>query len=205
MWSLTLPRAERTSGPEKFSSVSQKDFFNTIGPVAACRRTLNKSATGGEDRKHPGQSPAHLTRAPRWDGSMRQKPVGSDQSHHGRENQQSRHGFSGGWPGGSPRGLRLTRPLRPRAVIDRCTGGFWFRRRARASHLAIIGGVDLANCRHFRLGLAHPFEPGSIVSQEPLRVWRQVIEATELGHHKPCGKIRLSFGAGFSGDTDARA
>jgi hypothetical protein len=28
-------------------------------------------------------------------------------------------------------------------------------------------------------------------------VWRQVIEATELGHHKPCGKIRLSFGAGF--------
>jgi hypothetical protein len=28
-------------------------------------------------------------------------------------------------------------------------------------------------------------------------VWRQVIQATELGHHKPCGKIRLSFGAGF--------
>ena len=28
-------------------------------------------------------------------------------------------------------------------------------------------------------------------------VWRQVIEATELGHHKPCGKIQLSFGAGF--------
>src|SRR5271169_568982 len=78
--------------------------------------------------------------------------------------------------------------------------GFWFWRRARASHLAIIGGVDLANCCRFRLGLAHPFEPGSIVSQEPLRVWRQVIEATELGHHKPCGKIRLSFGAGFSGD-----
>src|SRR5580693_6921639 len=47
------------------------------------------------------------------DGSMRQKPVGSDQSHHGCENQQSRHGFSGGWPGGNPRGLGLTRPLKP--------------------------------------------------------------------------------------------
>jgi hypothetical protein len=31
------------------------------------------------------------------------------------------------------------------------------------------------------------------------------IEATELGHHKPSGKIRLCFGAGFSGDADARA
>jgi nucleoside diphosphate kinase len=41
--------------------------------------------------------------------------------------------------------------------------------------------------------------------QEALRVWRQVIEATELGHHKPRGEIRLSFGASFSGDADARA
>ena len=28
-------------------------------------------------------------------------------------------------------------------------------------------------------------------------VWRLVIQATELGDHKPCGKIQLSFGAGF--------
>jgi hypothetical protein len=32
MWSLTSPRAERISGPEKFRSSAEKDFFNTIGP-----------------------------------------------------------------------------------------------------------------------------------------------------------------------------
>jgi hypothetical protein len=30
MWSLTSPRAERISGPEKFRSSSRKDFFNNI-------------------------------------------------------------------------------------------------------------------------------------------------------------------------------
>jgi hypothetical protein len=30
MWSLTSPRAERTSGPEKFRRSVKKDFFNTI-------------------------------------------------------------------------------------------------------------------------------------------------------------------------------
>jgi hypothetical protein len=30
MWSLTSPRAERISGPEKFRSSARKDFFNSI-------------------------------------------------------------------------------------------------------------------------------------------------------------------------------
>jgi hypothetical protein len=31
MWSLTSPRAKRISGPKKFRSSPEKDFFNTIG------------------------------------------------------------------------------------------------------------------------------------------------------------------------------
>jgi len=31
MWSLTLQREGRTSGPENFCSSVKKDFFNTIG------------------------------------------------------------------------------------------------------------------------------------------------------------------------------
>jgi hypothetical protein len=31
MWSLTSPRADRISGPEKFCSSARKDFFNSIG------------------------------------------------------------------------------------------------------------------------------------------------------------------------------
>src|SRR6266404_8032130 len=34
MWSLTSPRADRISGPEKFCSSARKDFFNSIGQQA---------------------------------------------------------------------------------------------------------------------------------------------------------------------------
>src|SRR6266852_6406667 len=33
MWSLTLPRAGRASGAEKFRSSARKDFFNSIDPT----------------------------------------------------------------------------------------------------------------------------------------------------------------------------
>src|ERR1700676_3461468 len=38
MWSLTLPRARRASGAEKFRSSTRKDFFNSIGH----QRTLGR-------------------------------------------------------------------------------------------------------------------------------------------------------------------
>ena len=38
-------------------------------------------------------------------------------------------------------------------VIHGWARAFKFRRRAKASHIAIIAGVDLANYHHFRLGL----------------------------------------------------
>src|SRR5258706_1524370 len=37
MWSLTSPRADRISGPEKFCSSARKDFFNSIGTFETCR------------------------------------------------------------------------------------------------------------------------------------------------------------------------
>src|SRR2546430_5953742 len=46
----------------------------------------------------------------------------------------------------------------------------WFRRRAHASHLAVISAVDLANGQGRGLGLAHRLESGSIVSQKALCV-----------------------------------
>ena len=77
--------------------------------------------------------------------------------------------------------------------------GFW--RGADTSHLAVISAVDLADGQGRGLSLAHCLESGSIVSQKALCVWREVIETTELGHHKPGGKIRLGLRASFLGDT----
>jgi hypothetical protein len=37
MWSLILPRAKGISGPEKFWSSPQEDFFNTIGTFRTSR------------------------------------------------------------------------------------------------------------------------------------------------------------------------
>jgi hypothetical protein len=143
-------------------------------------------------------------------GSVRQKLKGNYDSHHSREDQQGRYGPWGHRLGRTTRcrwrGSSVTRPLRPNdVVVCRCNVNFRFWRRARASHLAIITTVDLANRHHFRLGFAHPIEPGSIVRQDLLRVRRKVIEAAKLGHHEPCGKIRFGLGAGFSGDPCARA
>src|SRR5882724_4632371 len=44
MWSLTSPRAKRISGPKKFRSSPQKDFFNTIDH----QRTLHLSNDLGQ-------------------------------------------------------------------------------------------------------------------------------------------------------------
>src|SRR5439155_11962875 len=44
----------------------------------------------------------------------------------------------------------------------------WFRRRAHASHLAVISAVDLANGQGRGLDLVHRLESGSIVSQKAL-------------------------------------
>lgn len=137
-------------------------------------------------------------------GSVRQKLKGGDDSHHSHEDQQGRYRL-GRTTRCRWRGSRFTRPLKPNdVVVCRCVN-FRFWRRARASHLAVITTVDLANRHHFRLGFAHPVEPGSIVRQDLLRVRRKVIEAAKLGHHEQCGKIRFGLGAGFSGDACARA
>jgi hypothetical protein len=49
MWSLISPRAKGISGPEKFSSSPQKDFFNTIGGEAEVgSRSLLTAAFGGK-------------------------------------------------------------------------------------------------------------------------------------------------------------
>jgi hypothetical protein len=103
-------------------------------------------------------------------------------------------------------GLRSRRSLGPHDfALCRWRPSLWFRRCAYASHLAVISAVDLANGEGRGLGLAHCLEPSSIVSQKALGAGRQVIETTELGHHEPGGKIRLSLRARFLGDTGVGA
>jgi hypothetical protein len=82
-------------------------------------------------------------------------------------------------------------------AVCRCVASLWLRRRARASHLAVISALDLANGQGGGLGLAHRLESSSIVGQKALCVWRKVIETTELGHHEPSCKIRLGFVRAF--------
>jgi hypothetical protein len=105
--------------------------------------------------------------------------------------------------------MALSTGLRFRPSLDfalcRCCASLWFRRRAHASHLIVISTVDLANGQGHGLGLAHGLESGSIVSQKALCAWRKFIEATELGHHKPSGKIRLGLRVSFLSDTGVRA
>jgi hypothetical protein len=103
-------------------------------------------------------------------------------------------------------GLRSRRSLGPHDfALCRWRTSLWFRRCAYASHLAVISAVDLANGEGRGLGLAHCLEPSSIVSQKALGAGRQVIETTELGHHEPGGKIRLSLRARSLGDTGVGA
>jgi hypothetical protein len=47
MWSPTLLFDRRAYGPEKLSSVTQKDFCNTIGTFETCRRTPRMSVYWG--------------------------------------------------------------------------------------------------------------------------------------------------------------
>src|ERR1700731_3387943 len=138
--------------------------------------------------------------------SLRQKSECDNQRHHARENQQCRKGFPDHCPRRMARsrwsGLRFRPSLkRHDFALSRCAASLWFRRRARASHLAVISAVDLANSQGGGLGLAHRLESGSIVSQKSLCVWWKVIETTELGHHEPSGKIHLGCRASFPGDT----
>jgi hypothetical protein len=106
---------------------------------------------------------------------LRQKSICDNQSHHARENQQCRDGFSDHWHRrmacSRSTGLRF-RPSRepPDFAFCRWCASLWFRRRAHASHLAVISAVDLANSRSRGLGLAHRLESGSIVSQKALCV-----------------------------------
>ena len=68
--------------------------------------------------------------------------------------------------------------LRFRPSLDfarcRCCASLRFRRRADASHLIVVGAVDLANGQGRGLGLAHRLESGSIVSEKALPKWSQV-------------------------------
>lgn len=109
------------------------------------------------------------------DGLVRQKSICDNQSHHARENQQGREGFSDHWPGRIARsrwsGLRFKRPLEPDDIaLFRRFACLGFGRLAHASHLAVISAVDLANGQGRGLGLAHRLESGSIVSQKALCV-----------------------------------
>jgi hypothetical protein len=115
--------------------------------------------------------PAHNPRAI----LRRQISICDNQSHHARENQQCREGFSDHWPRRMARsrwsGLRFRPSLEAHDfALCRWCAGLWFRRRAHASHLAVISAVDLANGQGRGLGLAHRLESGSIVSQKALCV-----------------------------------
>src|SRR5438034_10991605 len=49
-------------------------------------------------------------------------------------------------------------------ALCRWCAGLWFRRRAHASHLAVISAVDLANGQGRGLDLVHRLESGSIAN-----------------------------------------
>ena len=96
---------------------------------------------------------------------LRQISICDNQSHHARENQQCREGFSDHWPRRMARsrwsGLRFRPSLEAHDfALCRWCAGLWFRRRAHASHLAVISAVDLANGQGRGLGLAHRLEFG---------------------------------------------
>jgi hypothetical protein len=52
MWSLTSPRADRISGPEKFWPFPQKDFCNTIGHETDMPTALRNVRSQGQSGKH---------------------------------------------------------------------------------------------------------------------------------------------------------
>ena len=107
---------------------------------------------------------------------LRQISIFDNQSHHARENQQCREGFSDHWFRRMARsrwsGLRFRPSLEAHdfALCRWCARLWFFRRRAHASHLAVISAVDLANGQGRGLGLAHRLESRSIVSQKALCV-----------------------------------
>jgi hypothetical protein len=60
MWSLTSPRAERISGPEKFHSSARKDFCNNIGTFRTQRDVRLESVVQSKaDFGERNTRPAH--------------------------------------------------------------------------------------------------------------------------------------------------
>ena len=81
---------------------------------------------------------------------LRQQSICDNQCHHARENQQCREGFSDHWPRRLARsrwsGPRFRPSLGPLDfALCRWRASLWFWCLAHASHLAVIGAVDLAN------------------------------------------------------------
>jgi hypothetical protein len=107
---------------------------------ASCDRGFRKGQQGSTSQQ---KMRSKASQSAGVDGLMRQKSIRDNQSHHARENQQGREGFSDHWPG------RIAR--------------------SRWSGLRFIA-LDLANGQHRGLGFARHLESGSIVSQELLRV-----------------------------------
>jgi len=48
MWSLTLPREKRISGPRNFRSSAKEDFFNNIGTKRTSSNVRGQVANGGK-------------------------------------------------------------------------------------------------------------------------------------------------------------
>ena len=114
-------------------------------PVLANRGFVNQK-TAASARQYGLGIPNSPARA----ALLRQKSIRDNQSHHARENQQGRKGFSDRWPRRMARsqssGLRFRPSLKPHDfALCRCAASLRFRRHARASHLAVISAVDLAN------------------------------------------------------------
>ena len=71
MWSLTSPRADRISGPEKFCSPARKDFFNSIGTFETCPPILRMSV----HRRRPEVAVIRSNRRERFSRAMRLSPL----------------------------------------------------------------------------------------------------------------------------------
>jgi hypothetical protein len=159
---LLCPTTHAPHGPEVEQILS-----NLVALFAACRASCDRSPQGAAGPDVPAKNTAQGPQSAGADGLLGQKSICDNQSHHARENQQGREGCSDHWPGRIARsrwsGLRFI-------SLCRWFASLRFRRRAHASHLAVISALDLANGQRRGLGFAHHLESGSIVSQELLRV-----------------------------------
>src|SRR6266550_9640302 len=162
MFSRGSPKASRPRPPCYFAWGCFRYFSREREP-----RRREKRTSRGHRVFVDVSSTRPRTQSAGVDVLLRQKSICDNQSHHARENQQGREEFSDHWPDRIARsrwsGLRFI-------ALCRWFASLRFRRRAHASHLAVISAVDLANGQHRGLGFAHHLESGSIVSQELLRV-----------------------------------